>query len=270
MAFSVNLGKTQSDFRTGYGFKFYSSNLRNDSSTMQDLLRRKYFTPYREDNEYSYPGLMLEHQGAGKLQLQGSNEGSDEETIPEEVTTPEEAVKPEDTKKPNETENQKKEDNGSEDVNVNVGNNNGKTIIIIGDGNTVNIDDIPPAKEGEVGNTSGWIDYLKQEEQTMVCRDDSGRTQNISGKFETKSFNTNPDEFTITDNSSGEDHVYKYKKVGVDDKGRPIYTCVSMNGVEMDSNQYTLVWKEDGTPELVQYSNQDNYGIGLRRKKQPK
>lgn len=152
------------------------------------------------------------------------------------------------------------------DVKVTVGDNNGTTIIIIGNGNTVNIDELPEPEEGEVGNANGWVEFLQQEEMSMVCRDDSGKTQNISGKFETKSFNTNPDEFTITDNSSGEDHVYLYKKVGVDEQGRPLYKCVSMNGVELADNQYTLVWKEDGTPELVQYSNQDNYGIGLRRK----
>lgn len=103
----------------------------------------------------------------------------------------------------------------------------------------------------------------------MVCRDASGRTQNISGKFTTEGEDSKkPDKFVITDNSSGEDHVYTYEKIGEDENGKAIYTCVSMNGIALEDNQYTLEWLEDGSPELVQYDNQDNFGRGLRAKKE--
>ena len=103
----------------------------------------------------------------------------------------------------------------------------------------------------------------------MVCRDDSGKTQNIQGKFKLlhDTFEFNPEAFTITDNSSGEDHKYLYKKVAVDSEGNAIYKAVSMNGRELGDNQYTLKWTDDKTPELVQYSKQDNFGIGLFFKK---
>lgn len=103
----------------------------------------------------------------------------------------------------------------------------------------------------------------------MVCRDASGRTQNISGKFTTEGEDSKkPDKFVITDNSSGEDHVYTYEKIGEDENGKAIYTCVSMNDIALEDNQYTLEWLEDGSPELVQYDNQDNFGRGLRAKKE--
>ncbi len=230
-----------------FGSKFgWQSPLLQDSTMKFNrnflfLNRLTYMPSVELEDAFKLPGLALESQGAAEVQ--GEEEQNKEKS---EVSVASAAQ--------------------NSQTNIEIGDNNGEVIIIVGDHNEVNTDDLPKPLEGEKGNASGWVEFLKQEEQSMVCRDDSGRTQNISGKFETTSFNTNPDEFTITDNSSGEDHVYKYKKVGVDDKGRPIYTCVSMNGEELDSNQYTLVWKEDGTPELVQYSNQDNYGIGLRKK----
>lgn len=100
----------------------------------------------------------------------------------------------------------------------------------------------------------------------MVCRDDSGKTQNISGEFSPliDVDNMNPSAFTITDSSSGSDHEYLYRKIGLNDKGQPVYKCISMNGnpIETD-NQYTMEWN-DGVPELVQHSDQDNHSIGLR------
>ena len=101
----------------------------------------------------------------------------------------------------------------------------------------------------------------------MVCRDSSGKTQNIQGKIGGLNdfWDKNPDVFTITDNSSGSDHKYLYRKAGVNDKGQPVYKCVSMNGNPITTdNQYTLQWTEDGSPELVQYNDQDNYGVGLQ------
>ena len=103
----------------------------------------------------------------------------------------------------------------------------------------------------------------------MLCRDASGLTKDIKGKLKIISeTEKNPDEFSITDKSSGEAHEYKYKKIGVNDKGQPIYKCVSMNDYEIVSeNQYTLEWEDDKTPKLIQHKNQDNYGIGLKKGK---
>jgi len=126
---------------------------------------------------------------------------------------------------------------------------------------------VTPALPGEKeGGT--WASAIDNKDFEMVCRDASGKTRDIKGKLEIeKDFEKNPDEFTITDNSSGEDHVYKYKKIGVNDEGKPIYECVSMNDKEIiTENQYTLEWKDDKTPKLVQHKNQDNYGIGLKYK----
>ncbi len=124
------------------------------------------------------------------------------------------------------------------------------------------------------GETNEHLDYWRQtleKETTMVCRDSSGKTADISGKFKIvapDTYEINPEAFTITDNSSGSDHAYLYRKVGITDDGKILYKCVSMNGDEISTdNQYTLEWKEDGTPELVQYENQDNYGSGLKVKK---
>lgn len=120
-----------------------------------------------------------------------------------------------------------------------------------------------PALPGEISEG----DFFKFNQKEMVCRDSSGKTQNIQGKIGGLNdfWDKNPDVFTITDNSSGSDHKYLYRKAGVNDKGQPVYKCVSMNGNPITTdNQYTLQWTEDGSPELVQYSDQDNYGVGLR------
>ena len=257
MGFEIAMRTPTMEWKPQLGFQQPSWAKDTTNFNISELLYRNRFTPLiQSDDAFKFPGLTLERQ-YGTQEIKKPQGVKDAEAA-EDAQTPEE---------PQGTENKPESASEVKVQSVDVGDNNGQVIIIVGDHNEVNVDDLPKPHEGEVGNANGWVEYLKQEEQTMVCRDDSGRTQNISGKFETKSFNTNPDEFTITDNSSGEDHVYKYKKVGVDDKGRPIYTCVSMNGQELDSNQYTLVWKDDGTPELVQYSNQDNYGIGLRKKR---
>lgn len=120
-----------------------------------------------------------------------------------------------------------------------------------------------PALPGEISEG----DFFKFNQKEMVCRDSSGKTQNIQGKIGGLNdfWDKNPDVFTITDNSSGSDHKYLYRKAGVNDKGQPVYKCVSMNGNPITTdNQYTLQWTEDGSPELVQYNDQDNYGVGLQ------
>lgn len=123
-----------------------------------------------------------------------------------------------------------------------------------------------PSLPGEISE-GDWSIPMNQDDAEMVCRDSSGRTQDIRGRLKVLSddFEKNPEAFTITDNSSGSDHKYLYRKAGVNDKGQPVYKCVSMNGNPITTdNQYTLQWTEDGSPELVQYSDQDNYGVGLR------
>lgn len=100
----------------------------------------------------------------------------------------------------------------------------------------------------------------------MICRDASGKTQNIAGSFNiTQSGEEGqpPQQFTITDTSSGTPHTYTYELTGKSSDGKPIYTCKSMNGMTAQANQYTLEMN-DGKPELVQYSNQDNYSTGLK------
>lgn len=105
---------------------------------------------------------------------------------------------------------------------------------------------------------------------SMVCRDDSGKTTNIEGNFnitEAGADGEPPKSFTITDSSSGTAHEYTYEFTGqYDDNGKPIYTCKSMNGQAASTeNQYTLEMKgKDGKPELVQYDGQDNYTKGLK------
>lgn len=122
---------------------------------------------------------------------------------------------------------------------------------------------MPGEREG-----GSWFSVLCNPEREIVCRDDSGKTKDIKGKLELvhDAFELNPDAFTITDNSSGEAHKYLYRKVGVNTMGEPIYKAISMNGQELEENQYTLKWTDEKTPELVQYDTQDNYGIGLRKK----
>ncbi len=116
--------------------------------------------------------------------------------------------------------------------------------------------------EEETTNSTNW------NINSMVCRDASGKTQNISGSFNITQAGANgeaPKEFTITDTSSGTAHTYKYELTGTSDDGKPIYTCKSMNGqAASTANAYTLETKEDGTPELVQYQNQANHGSGLK------
>lgn len=133
----------------------------------------------------------------------------------------------------------------------------------------------PSTPEGELGgkpevdddkdtntNKTNWS------VNSMVCRDASGKTQNISGSFNITQAGAEgepPKEFTITDTSSGTAHTYKYELTGTSDDGKPVYTCKSMNGqAASTANAYTLETKEDGTPELVQYQNQANHGSGLR------
>lgn len=121
-----------------------------------------------------------------------------------------------------------------------------------------------PAKK-----SNKWEGFLGTDgEKEMVCRDASGLTQNIEGKLrivDASKDGEDPQSFTITDTSSGSPHEYLYQKIGVDENGKAIYKCVSMNGDPITSpNQYTLEWTDDNKPELVQHKGQDNHGVGLQ------
>lgn len=121
------------------------------------------------------------------------------------------------------------------------------------------------------GETNEHLDYWRstvEKETEMVCRDASGKTQDISGKFDIvgkDNYEINPEAFTITDKSSGSNHKYLFRKIGITADGKLIYKCVSMNERKISTdNQYTLVWDANGTPELVQFDDHDNYGSGLK------
>ena len=123
--------------------------------------------------------------------------------------------------------------------------------------------------KNSANNPELWGNFLGTDgEKTMVCRDASGRTEDISGKLrllDEPKAGEDPQSFTITDSSSGSDHEYLYQKVGVDENGNALYKCVSMNGDPIISkNQYTLQWTDDNKPELVNAKGQDNHGEGLK------
>lgn len=127
-----------------------------------------------------------------------------------------------------------------------------------------------PAVDSENGNgNNNNGDYSNLNNlNSMVCRDNSGKTQNISGQFTIKEAGENggaPKSITITDSSSGTPHEYTYELTGTTSDGKPIYTCKSMNGQAASENAYTLEMNgKDGKPELVQYEGQANHGSGLR------
>lgn len=106
--------------------------------------------------------------------------------------------------------------------------------------------------------------------KSMVCRDASGKTKNISGAVTfsgEKTADGIPKSFTITDTSSGTAHTYTYEYTGQNDaKGKPIFKCTKMNdNATSTENEYTLEMEsESGEPELVQYEKQGNFGKGLK------
>lgn len=129
---------------------------------------------------------------------------------------------------------------------------------------------VSPTTQAPVDDGGGKDDYSGLSSlNSMVCRDASGKTQNISGSFAIKEAGANgepPKSITITDNSSGTAHQYTYELTGKSSDGKPIYTCKSMNGqASSTANAYTLEMKgSSGKPELVQYKEQANHGAGLR------
>lgn len=102
--------------------------------------------------------------------------------------------------------------------------------------------------------------------KNMVCRDESGKTKDISGAVAfsgEKTADGIPKSFTITENS----HKYTFEYIGKDKaNGKPIFKCTEMNGnAATTENEYTLEMKgKEGKPELVQYKEQGNFGKGLK------
>lgn len=93
----------------------------------------------------------------------------------------------------------------------------------------------------------------------MVCRDASGRTQNIAGTLSNVQTDANgvPQSFTLTDDTSN--NQYKYEvRVGSD--GTLTYECVSKNGDStIGAPTYTL---ENG--QLVNKEGQNGFSQGIR------
>lgn len=121
-------------------------------------------------------------------------------------------------------------------------------------------------KKDDAGDKYKSLYDLKE----MVCRDASGKTQNISGTVTFSGEKTEdgiPKSFTITDTSSGKPHKYTYEYTGQNDAiGKPIFKCTNMNdNATSTENEYTLEMKgTNGEPELVQYEKQGNFGKGLK------
>lgn len=124
------------------------------------------------------------------------------------------------------------------------------------------VDKKPEAKDTDkkTDNSIKW-DSLSE----MTCRDEKGKTANISGSLQVgkeKGENDYPKTLTITDKSSGQAHKYTFELAGIKD-GKPIYKCTNMNGQKVKDNEYTLITLNNGKPELVQSEGQQNFGLGL-------
>lgn len=98
----------------------------------------------------------------------------------------------------------------------------------------------------------------------MVCRDASGRTQNIAGTLSNVQTDANgvPQSFTLTDGTSGNKYQYEVR-VGSD--GSLTYECISKNGqTTIGAPTYTL---ENG--ELVNKEGQNGFGQGIKTQSTP-
>lgn len=98
----------------------------------------------------------------------------------------------------------------------------------------------------------------------MVCRDASGKTQNIAGTLSNVQTDANgvPQSFTLTDGTSGNKYQYE---VRVESDGTLTYECVSKNGqATIGAPTYTL---ENG--ELVNKEGQNGFGHGIRTQSTP-
>ena len=98
----------------------------------------------------------------------------------------------------------------------------------------------------------------------MVCRDASGRTQNIAGTLSNVQTDANgvPQSFTLTDGTSGNKYQYE---VRVGNDGTLTYECISKNGqTTIGAPTYTL---ENG--ELVNKEGQNGFGQGIKTQSTP-
>ena len=98
----------------------------------------------------------------------------------------------------------------------------------------------------------------------MVCRDASGRTQNIAGTLSNVQTDANgvPQSFTLTDGTSGNKYQYE---VRVGNDGTLTYECISKNGqATIGAPTYTL---ENG--ELVNKEGQNGFSQGIKTQSTP-
>ena len=98
----------------------------------------------------------------------------------------------------------------------------------------------------------------------MVCRDASGRTQNIAGTLSNVQTDANgvPQSFTLTDGTSGNKYQYE---VRVGNDGTLTYECISKNGqTTIGAPTYTL---ENG--ELVNKEGQNGFSQGIKTQSTP-
>lgn len=151
---------------------------------------------------------------------------------------------------------EKKDDDNSVKENTNDGSVKDNTV----DNNKDNVDGAK--KKDDAGDKYKSLYSFK----TMVCRDESGKTKDISGAVAfsgEKTADGIPKSLTITEKS----HKYTFEYIGQNDaNGKPIFKCTEMNGnAATTENEYTLEMKgKNGKPELVQYKEQGNFGKGLK------
>lgn len=168
------------------------------------------------------------------------------------------------TQQAQQTQQQEVQEKKEDDNSVKEHSNDGSVVDNTVDNKKDNVDGAK--KKDDAGDKYKSLNSLKN----MVCRDASGKTQNISGSFVLGSDKTAdgiPKSFTITDTSSGSAHKYTFEYIGKDKaNGKPIFKCTEMNGnAATTENEYTLEMKgKKGKPELVQYKEQGNFGKGLK------
>lgn len=168
------------------------------------------------------------------------------------------------TQQAQQTQHQEVQEKKDDDNSVKEHSNDGSVVDNTVDNKKDNVDGAK--KKDDAGDKYKSLYDLK----SMVCRDASGKTKNISGAVAfsgEKTADGIPKSFTITDTSSGTPHTYTYEYTGQNDaNGKPIFKCTKMNNnATSTENQYTLEMEsESGEPELVQYEKQGNFGKGLK------
>ena len=168
------------------------------------------------------------------------------------------------TQQTQQTQHQEVQEKKDDDNSVKEHSNDGSVVDNTVDNKKDNVDGAK--KKDDAGDKYKSLYDLK----SMVCRDASGKTKNISGAVTfsgEKTADGIPKSFTITDTSSGTAHTYTYEYTGQNDaNGKPIFKCTKMNdNATSTENEYTLEMEgESKKPELVQYEKQGNFGKGLK------